>query len=487
MHKPILCLLLTCLACALSAQAPFTEKQYAWQLEKNLVYGAAVNYLGLTDTLTLDLYKPLSADTSRPLLVLVHGGSWLGGCKEDMAWLCEEMAARGYVVATVNYRKGWHKAGFVPTPINPAVFAGGNALYAADSLEIIRAIYRGMQDVKGAIRWLKARVYADSTCNHAVLVGGESAGAFVALATGLLDRTVEKPSACAALPDAPVPGGNLANAYVLNCIAQAPALPPGALARPDLGPVEGSLNLNGHDASVLGVVSFYGGLPSEAFANKWLEGSTQPALYLFHQTCDGIVPFGYGIPYFPISAYCNLGFTPWHYNYPRVFGNNAIAAKAAALPVPPPVMTEFFNCNAFDSNLALFECIRYNDNGSYHWVINRVQRAEKIAGFFSPMLVAKLGSPPCLTSTDAPDWADGFRLTPNPFRDVAPVLFCEKTPVGPVRLSLSDTQGRLIWQETRVLAPGANVLDRQTAMPPGLYWLQVMHEEGTAVWKMVKH
>lgn len=483
MRKPILCLLLISPAFALFAQAPFTQKQYAWQVEKNLVYGAAVNYLGLTDTLTLDLYKPLSADTARPLLVLIHGGAWLGGCKEDMAWMCEEMAARGYVVATVNYRKGWHKAFYVP---NPAQAADVNALYAADSLEIIRAIYRGMQDVKGAIRWLKARVYADSTCNHAVLVGGESAGAFVALATGLLDRAVEKPAACAALPDAPVPAGNLVNKYTLNCLPQTPALPPGALIRPDLGPVDGTLNLNGHDASVLGIVSFYGGLPSQAFAENWFDGPNQPALYLFHQTCDGVVPYGYGIPYYPLSAFCNLGFTPWHYNYPRVFGNGAIAAKAAALPAPPPMLTEFFNCNAFDSNLALFECIRFNDNGSYHWVINRAQRTEKIAAFFSPMLAARLGSPPCLVSAGEPEWAAGFRLSPNPFRETAPVLFCEKPPAGPVRLSLSDAQGRLVWQEMRVLGAGANLLPLGLELPPGLYFLQISDEQTGVVLKAVK-
>lgn len=485
MLKPMLCLLLFGLVCTLAAQAPFTEKQYAWQVEKNLLYGTAVNYLGRTDTLTLDLYKPISADTARPLLVLVHGGSWLGGCKEDMAWLCEEMAARGYVAATVNYRKGWHKAEYVPNPINPGVFSGGNSLYAADSSEIIRAIYRGMQDVKGAIRWLKARVYADSTCNHAVLVGGESAGAFVALAVGLLDRETEKPANCYGILDAPTPGSNLANSYTLNCVNQTPTLPPGALARPDLGSVHGNLNTNGFDASILGVVSFYGGLPSEAFAKNWLAGP-QPALYLYHQTCDGIVPLQYGKPMFPISAYCNLGFTPWHYNLPFVFGNGAIAAKVAALPAPPPVLTEFFNCNAFDSNIALFECIRFNDNGSYHWVINRAQRAEKIAGFFSPMVAAKLGTLPCLVDVLEPDRAAGFRLAPNPFAAAAPELFCEKAPSGPVRLSLSDAQGRLLWEEMRMLVPGANPLPWDAVMPPGLYYLQVSGARVSVVLKAVK-
>jgi acetyl esterase/lipase len=484
--KPILCFLLSLFAGALFAQAPFTEKQYAWQVEKDLVYGIATNYLGLPDTLTLDLYKPLNADIARPLLVLVHGGSWLGGCKEDMAWFCEEMAARGYVTATVNYRKGWHKAEYAANPINPGVFPGGNSLYAADSLEIIRAIYRGMQDVKGAIRWLKARVYTDSTCNHAVLVGGESAGAFVALAVGLLDRPVEKPAACGALPAAPVPGSNLANSFTVDCISRAPALPPGALARPDLGSIDGTLNQNGFDASVIGVASFYGGVPSQAFADNWLEGPNNPALYLYHQTCDGIVPLQYGKPMFVISAYCNLGFTPWHDKLPFIFGNGAIATKVAVLPSPPPLLTEFFNCNAFDPNFALFECIRFNDNGSYHWVINQPLRAEKIAGFFSPIVAAKLVGPPCLVATTAPDWAAGFRVAPNPFEHTPPTLYCTQAPPDAVRLRVLDQHGHLLWQETRTLVSGPNPLNWGAAAPPGLYYLQVATRAGTAVWKVVK-
>lgn len=469
---------------ALLGQAPYTQKLYDWSVETNLVYGTTTNYLGLTDTLTLDLYKPLNTDTPRPLVVLVHGGSWLGGCKEDMAWLCAEMAARGYVAATVNYRKGWHKDDYVPNPINAGIFAGGNCLYAADSLEIIRAIYRGMQDVKGAIRWLKARVYADSSCNQAVLVGGESAGAFLALATGILDRPEEKPDACGALPDAPTPGANLSNCYAVDCQLRNFTLPAGALARPDLGPVEGTLNLNGFDANVQGVISLYGGVPSEGLAANWLQGPDTPAFFLYHQTCDGIVPFNYGKPFFPISAYCNLGFTPWHFNYPFVFGNGAIAGYLASLANPPVFQTDFLPCNNFDPNLALFECLRYNDNGSYHYTHNRPERADKIAAFFSPVITVRLNSPPCLVPADAPAQLPGISLAPNPFRD-QPVLLCSRVPDGPVWVRISDMQGRLVWQTALQLVAGTNALPWPESTPAGQYLLQLTARTGVGSWRMI--
>ena len=481
----LLLFLVTGFARILPAQAPYTEKQYAWSVEKDLVYGVAVNYLGRPDTLTLDLYKPLNADTTRPVLVLVHGGAWVGGCKENMAWLCEEMAARGYVTATVNYRKGWHKDDYVPNPINPGIFPGGNCLYSADSMEIIRAIYRGAQDVKGAIRWLKARVYADSSCNHAVLVGGESAGGFIALTTALLDRPEEKPAACGALPDAPVPGANLSNCYAVDCINKEFTVTADARKRPDLGPVDGTMNQNGFDARGMGVLSFYGALPVQALPDNWVQGPDTPAIYLYHQTCDGVVPFGYGNPYFVISNYCNLGFTPWHYTTPHMFGNGAIAEFLKSLPHPPPYLTDFLPCPAFDPNLALFECLRYNDNGSYHYTHNPPERAVKIAAFFSPLVAARLGSPPCLVSTTAPAWAANLRLAPNPFRE-APVLYCDVPPETPVHCTLSDSQGRPVWQGSLRLQPGANALDWPVEnLCRGLYFLRLAGRDGVAVWRAV--
>ncbi|TNE69573.1 MAG: T9SS type A sorting domain-containing protein [Bacteroidetes bacterium] len=485
--KPIMRLILILLSIpALTiAQAPYTEVQYSWQVETDLVYGTATNYLGQTDTLTLDLYTPDSQDSSRPLLVLIHGGAWLSGCKEDMAWFCTEMASRGYTVATINYRKGWHKDNYVPNPANPAVFPGGNCLYPADSLEIIRAIYRGMQDAKGAIRWLKARVYAGPDCKRAVLVGGESAGAFLALATGLLDRPAEKPVACSAQPDAPTPGSNLSNCYATDCILQEYPVSAGALARPDLGPVEGELNLNGFDASVDGVISFFGGLPSEAFASEWLQGPDTPALYLYHQTCDGIVPFQYGKPFGVLSNYCNLGATPWHYEYPFVYGNGALAGYLNTLPAPPPYQTDFLTCNSFNPALALFECIRYNDNGSYHYPHNRPERAEKIAAFFSPVVSTLLAGPPCTSSTAEPAWASGIRPAPNPFTDQV-MMQCNAVPDGPVQVAVLDARGSLLLEQRISLHTGNNPLPWNAGWAPGLYYVRLSGSDGTVLWKVVR-
>jgi hypothetical protein len=470
-----------------------TAAQYAVRVEKNLAYGAAVNYTGATDTLKLDLYKPVGdGNRFRPLLVLVHGGSWLGGCKEDMQWLAEEMAGRGYAVACVNYRLGWHKAASVAqacgTQDFPDVFPSEyDALYAADSCEILRAIYRGQQDVKGAIRRLKARHLEDSTCTQAVLVGGESAGAFLSLAVGFLDRPEEKPNCCAALAPAPVPSPNTLNASALNCVQRIWPINETARQRPDLGPVDGALNTgNGYDSNVQGVLSFYGAVPSVALQQNWLQGPDTPAVYFYHQTCDVVVPFNYGQPFFPLSGICN-GFancSPWHQYTPNVFGNGAIAALFASLPSPPLYTADWTVCDPFNTDLGILACLAFAQNGSYHFVANRPLRAQNAANFMNP--VVNSGVSTCIAlGMEAHNVLTGLQVAPNPFLNTVGIYAAENLE-SPLRCTLSDVKGRLLRRMETRLGKGYNPLFEDLHLPTGMYLLKVEGHSSTQTWKIWK-
>jgi hypothetical protein len=467
-------LLVLCLPLALSAQASFVDKQYNWTLEKNIVYGSALNYLGQTQNLDLDLYKPLGdGQLNRPIAILIHGGVWLSGCKEAMSWLAIELAQRGYVVASINYRKGWHKAEYVPAPINPSVFEGGNCLYPADSLELLRAMYRGLQDVKGAIRWLKARSAQDSTCTETVLLGGESAGAFLALAAGFVDRPEEKPTACGLLPAVPPPGDNLSNCFTLNCAIQSFTPDAAALQRPDLGPVEGAMNLNGQNTSITGIISFFGGVPYPAISQNWLKGPDTPAVYLYHQSCDGIVPFASGKPFEPISTYCNLGFTPWHYNFPQVFGNGALASAFSSLGANAPVYTtDFLTCDPFNPILAFFECLRFSNNGSYHYPHNPPERAQKVAAFFNPLLLKDRQACLISNSTSGLDDQSLFQVSPNPFTDQ---FLISSRVEGPemIQCHLYNALGQCVWRQEYEMAGASLPIQVKATLPPGLYQLSI--------------
>lgn len=473
-------------SCLLDAQAPFTEKLYGWYVEKDLEYGVDTNYVGLPVALTLDLYKPVGDDNPhRPLIVYVHGGFMLTGCRKEagVVKMAEQFAQRGYAVACVEYRKGWHKDDYVPAPNCLLDFLGldVSCLYAADSSEQIRAIYRAQQDVKGAIRWLKARAAQDSTCPQRVLVGGESAGAFISLAVGFLDRPEEKPASCHAIADAPPPGASLLNCYEENCVLQTISPSGAALQRPDLGPVDGTLNLNGFDANVLGVISFYGGVPYDAATKDWLQGPDTPAVYFFHQTCEGVVPFNYGQPLGLISNYCNLGCTPWHYNYMHIYGSGAIAAAFQSSANPPLFTTEFFNCQAFIPELAVFECNRFANNGAYHYIIDRLARAQKIADFFSPVVSATS----CTVAAKEPNSALQAQVSPNPFGQRLSVFFTNP-PEGEANIRLSDISGKTMWSTARILNAGENILFEQNRFPGGIYALHIRSQKGAGVWKVVR-
>jgi acetyl esterase/lipase len=471
-------------ASTLSAQMPYTvANKYGFRVQKDLVYGVAPNYVGVMDTLEIDIYKPLGDNNpKRPLIVLVYGGSWLAGCKEDVKDFAIDMARRGYVVACPNYRLGWHKDNYVPAP-SCLLDGTQRNLYPFDSCEVIRALYRGQQDVKGAIRWMKGRAQQDSTDACKVLVGGISAGGFNALAVGFLDRPSEKPLCCFDLPDVLPPDPNMLNQAVMkNCALSSFSVTQAARARPNLGGIDGSLNQNGMDANVLGVINFFGGVPYEALPNNWLAGPDTPAVYLYHQTCDGVVPFGYGQPYFVISQYCNLGCTPWHYQTPNVYGSGAIAAALASMPgTPICYKTEFTTCPAFNPGLAFFECARYADNGSYHYVDQPYVRLQTVADFFSPFVTnpALCNRTSCATvDTKAPELPfDGVQVAPNPFSDRL-TLFTDAPPKEPVLLELIQLSGQVLWRDTRVLAPGANALFQGLQIPAGTYGLRVVGKEG---------
>ena len=104
----------------------------------------------------LDLYLP-PAGAPKPFVVYVHGGGWSGGSPRNSAafegWpgVLASLAARGYVVASLDYRL----SGEAPFP-------------AAE------------QDVKAAIRWLRANAAKYGIDPQRGLIWGASAGGHLA-------------------------------------------------------------------------------------------------------------------------------------------------------------------------------------------------------------------------------------------------------------------------------------------------------------------
>lgn len=213
----------------------------------DIQYGSNLNYDGSQQDLFLDVYQPTGdTDTDRPLIIFIHGGSFVGGSKTgtDVVPLAENFAKKGYVTSSISYRLGMNN-----------VFTGPSEGDASE------AVMRATQDAKAAIRFFKKSVKDDGNPygidTTKIFLAGSSAGGFVALHLAYLDQTSEIPS------------------YI-------------NMSDPSLaGGLEGNSGTPGHTSDVKAIVNIAGAIGD----TTWMNNNTTPVLSL-HGDQDGTVPFG---------------------------------------------------------------------------------------------------------------------------------------------------------------------------------------------------
>lgn len=328
----LLCLfILSC--CSFSYSQVSLSPAYAVNhSDSNLFYGAPTSYRGCPDSLYMDLYKPVNGAQDRPIVILVHGGGFYGGGRKapTIVRLADSIASRGYMVASIDYRLGFFNPPGLTASFGCVFFQLITGLtldactYPADSAEVYRAAYRGMQDLKGAIRYLKGRAAMDSTDKNHVFIGGESAGGIVSLTAAMLDQPSEKPLAAGLLPDAIPP-----NSSPTTAICNLNLCDTTLYARPDLGSIDGDLWLNGENTDVVGVLSFAGGVLEPA----WMDQNTaHPRIFLYHQPCDPIVPFDREKIYKDVGSCIVCAGCPGFSPMPYISGGGATSDYNALLP-----------------------------------------------------------------------------------------------------------------------------------------------------------
>ena len=238
-----------------SAQNPgcdgFRYKQALFPTVKKttLPYATAVNHLGQTVSLSMDVYEPEGDTTSeRPVVILEHGGSFIFGSKTDMARWCELLAKRGYIAASIQYR------------LFPVFVLG-----FPDSIKIMDTAVKAVGDMKAAIRFFREdaattnqfRVDADH-----IFVGGYSAGAVAALHAAFLDSTDVLPT------------------FMQSILA----------ANGGLNGNSGSPSNQSYSSKMGAVVNMSGGL----YRREWIDDGEMPVSSI-HGTADGTVPFLSGL------------------------------------------------------------------------------------------------------------------------------------------------------------------------------------------------
>ena len=100
----------------------------------------------------------------RPFIALFHGGGFGAGDKTKLTNFMMEMAKRGYVAATFNYRLGWNTGG-----VEPSYCLG-------DPESLLGAYYRTSQDVNAAMRYITYHASEYGIDTSVIFIGGQSAG-----------------------------------------------------------------------------------------------------------------------------------------------------------------------------------------------------------------------------------------------------------------------------------------------------------------------
>lgn len=245
--------LLLLIAFSYSAGAQCTGNRYKKQIfvsvdtTLDITYGNNINQAGNSQSLELDVYEPNGdTETNRPLLILAHGGSFIGGSKDaaDVVSLCADFAKMGYVCSSMEYRIGMDGIPF-PGP---------------DSVAATEAVIRAYHDMKAAIRYFykdareNGNVHGIDT-NH-IYIGGSSAGAIAAVHVAYLDDISEMPD------------------YVDTTEA--------GLG----GGIEGLSGNMGYPSTIQGVISLAGAVRD----TSWIQPGDVP-LFSAHATDDGTVPY----------------------------------------------------------------------------------------------------------------------------------------------------------------------------------------------------
>ncbi|NBB88444.1 MAG: carboxylesterase family protein [Bacteroidetes bacterium] len=233
------------------AQCPenlLIESQYS-VLETTEFYASNTNLLGDTIDLLMDIYAPDENELEkRPVLVLAFGGSFTSGSRDDliMPTLSRQYAAKGWVVASIDYR-------LFPSSMG-----------SPDSLELIDANMKAVSDMKAAVRYF--RQSADNGNPYRVdpdfiVVGGYSAGAFTGVHAAMIDENDVLPMGLDAIIENN--GGLLGNT--------------------------GSVENQSYPSDIQGVLSFAG-----AVFDTTLVDATDPPIASLHGLSDNTVPVGRG-------------------------------------------------------------------------------------------------------------------------------------------------------------------------------------------------
>jgi len=146
--------------------ASFAAELFRYEVHPNIVYHTANNYQD-----KLDVYVPAGESAPRPVVIVIHGGGWVEGTKEERVLEMMPYLQMGFAAVNVEYRLG--RVSLAPAAV---------------------------EDCRCALHWVFANAKKYNFDPQRVVVQGGSAGGHLALMTGMLtpaagfDRTCVTPT-----------------------------------------------------------------------------------------------------------------------------------------------------------------------------------------------------------------------------------------------------------------------------------------------------
>ncbi len=170
-------------------QVPLVKQEVAYEVNvtENISYAEGLSHESLNSAnatvmpLVMDAYIPKNDLKNRPLLLLIHGGGFSGGSKqqESLVAMAHYFAGRGFVVFSIDYRLRGDK-GTVPQD-----WIDATTDVPAEDLGQLLAMYPAHRDAKAALRWIIANAATYHIDTDYITVGGGSAGATTSIGVGV--------------------------------------------------------------------------------------------------------------------------------------------------------------------------------------------------------------------------------------------------------------------------------------------------------------
>ncbi|MEP7323817.1 MAG: T9SS type A sorting domain-containing protein [Saprospiraceae bacterium] len=510
--KLILPFLLTICSLSLSGQR-YLKQVFDSITKTNTYYGSNITVLAnptlLKVPLPVSIFTP-KGDTlkKRPLVIYVHTGNFLpyptnGGTNgknapptdqyasiaqlgmgfpvdSSLIEICTRLTKMGYVTAAIDYRTGW----------NPIAATQGDRVNT-----LINAAYRGVQDLRTAIRYFKYTVLAQNNPfgidTSRIVAWGQGTGGYITMAAATLDNYLDIVlSQDGKFIGADINGDGIPDPYVIQSI-HGDIYGTAVGKHPVTGDTTSLPNFVGLSSDFQLCVNMGGAIAD----TSWIDASDLP-LISYHEPRDPFAPYKEGIVLVPVV---NLPVV-------KVQGSYLATQKSDKLGLQKKMrdlkLNDVITQNANKKNDGIEGLYPVNGDGQFdsdpwNWwdttlivaansknglLTNPNMSAAKarryidtIIGYFAPRAFAVLGLG---TFTSTPDQLKdrqvGLKMMPNPM--ITQTTLQTNTAFPMKGISIYDINGRLVGK-TSNLNTSHFTIERR-GLSQGTYFIQIGFDKG---------